>query len=162
MLLAATFHKKETVRTKQLSAFDKAVAQAGVLYSELKKVDFDAMLVDRSLLFLEDQSFAENQRMKSKDSPAFAVPYPGNNPAAWESQIAFYTEIFVKRNYVKSGDGGHINPEGSWIVCTRSGKIHTVPAKDLRWWKVSKETEPGRWIPVFPFMNEYSLGIEIK
>lgn len=87
---------------------------------------------------------------------------PGVNGDSYDRQVLFVSDIFVKRSYVKSGDGGHINPTGNWIVCTLKGQILIVPAGEVRHWKVSKPTEPGRWTPVFPHMTEYPDGIVIK
>lgn len=39
--------------------FEKALTHAKQLYVALKEVNFDAWLIDRNLMYLEDQSFAE-------------------------------------------------------------------------------------------------------
>lgn len=128
------------------------------LYEALRASDFDPWGVDRSLMFLQDQNFAENTEYHNHQAPAFQIPQKSSTSVYW-GQVAFYSDIYARLNRGRVvNDAYTTSPTGYWFVCDWNGNVQNIPTQDVRFFEILEPGRSSHFKPVFPGMREYATA----
>lgn len=140
-----------------------AMAQAHELLTAMRSADWDYSRVDRSLLTLPDQIFAENPRHRDPHYFSF-IPMTRDDVSghtasdAVYDQVAFYSFLYVRMNLrVVKGREGTTHPEGFVIVGWKDGRVTQAPIGDVR--LLPSPTEPDAWLFVWPGLDTYDPSL---
>lgn len=130
--------------------------QAKLLLEQLKANSWQVHKIDRSLLRVSDQDFAENPDERGATYSTFALPVLSKKDTVYTGQVALYTKLYTRNNFqVVPGREGETRPEGYFIVGWMDGRVVKVPIGDVRMFPIAERT----WAYVFPGMTQYDSNL---
>ena len=134
--------------------------QARALMAQLQANDWDTSRIDRLLLRLPDQQFAESKSERGPQFTSFAVTAKGPRG----DELGFYSSLYVRMNptYV-GGDSWEVDPSGHFLVGYKDGRVARVPVVEARM-QLRDDIMPGETVavPVFPGMRGYDTSVPFR
>jgi len=107
-----------------------AMKQSEELVAALKERNWERRTVPFTLMHFPDQKYAESSADRDPQVACAAVP---DADSKIYKEIAFFTDIYVRRNVLRLKDEQTItNPEGFYIVGYRNGEVKQVPLDEVR------------------------------
>lgn len=143
------------------------MAQAREVLKQLKEKNWQVHAIDRSLLRLRDQSFAENEKDRHADVVSFDIKHPDSPIEIYKRQVAFTSKLYVRRNYARGSGPEQITsrPEGFFIVGWKNGIVTKVFVQDVRMYRYMLPKQQGGpevdevFLYVFPGMDCYNVNL---
>ena len=137
---------------------DQTIEQGKRLLQQLRNQGWDPQRVDRALLRVPDQDFAQALQDRAASFPTFTVPTKTSPVrAVYEGQVAFFSLLYVRRNFrVVKGIEGIATYEGFMIAGWRDGRVEKVPVDQVRLLAVGDMSAF-----VFPGMRQYSADLPL-
>ncbi|HXH61086.1 MAG TPA: hypothetical protein VNI20_06980 [Fimbriimonadaceae bacterium] len=135
---------------------DNAMLQARMIYDQLHDANWDPAAVNPTLLRLPEQDYKSSALERAPYTDSFAIRFHDAIPQY--DELALLSSTFVNTTLTddpSASEGRRATTTGYFIVGFKDGHVVTVDVTDARLF----EYKPGKWVPVFPGMDEYDPGL---